>query len=454
MGGFAIFLSIFSVAWLGQASQPAVPLGPTCLDGEMGFAIRPPADAKVVRHGPDEPGQRPALFQLVSFPVPQRGWALAVQVMRTPPGEPIADAAERIVERTVKHLGLTLLDRRPQQVDGREAIRLSARGPFGGTEIYLLSAVVVATETKRFVVEFSGPAADVAKLGDTFEAILDSFRVLITSSDEVALRRASQAAVRLLPSIVAQGMADQLVPTSYYRLLSDGKDMGYMVVSERVRSLRGAAGVQVVERGWLFEPTGEIKRIENDLFVSNDLNQERWVNRVHQIGVATQQRSRGYALTRVEGVRRGDTLLVAHSVGPTPTLSSDKVFGLSSDYLPQALIRLLPRFLVGGKTDPVAFTCYDTKGSGLVTRRYDPVGWDAIELDGKSVSGYRLEDRLGLMASPAVMWVDRQGRLLRVRTGPIDMILTDKTKIDLLYKTRRAEAEAELTQLVEAARRR
>ena len=75
-------------------------------------------------------------------------------------------------------------------------------------------------------------------------------------------------------------------------------------------------------------------------------------------------------------------------------------------------------------------------------------------LDGKNVSAYRVEDRLGLTAEPAVMWVDRQGRLLRVRTGPIDMILTDKSRIDLLYATRRAEAETQLKQLIEAVRTR
>ena len=454
MGVLSIGITILAAAWPGQATQPAVSLGPTCVDGEMGFSIRPPVDAQLVRHGPDEPGQRPTLFKLISFPVSQRGWSLTVQVMRTTPGEPMADSAERIVERTVKHLGLTLLDRRPQQVDGREAVRLSARGPFAGSEIHLFSVVVTATETKRFVVEFSGPAADVVELSATFEAILDSFRVLITSRDEIALRQASQAGMALLPSIVARGMADRLIPTSYYRLLSNGKDVGYMVVSERSRSLRGTAGVQIIERGWLFEPTGEIKRVENDLFAGNDLKQERWVNRVHQIGVATQQRSRGYALTQVEGVRQHDTLIVSHSAGPAPMLSGNKAFELSGDYLPQVLIRLLPRLLVGGKTEPVAFTCYDTQGGALLIRRYDPIGWDVIELDGKSVSAYRVEDRLGLTAQPAVMWVDRQGRLLRVRTGPIDMILTDKTKIDILYATRRAEAEAALTQLIDSARKR
>ncbi|HUW83376.1 MAG TPA: hypothetical protein VMZ31_11320 [Phycisphaerae bacterium] len=454
MGVFSIWLTILAAAWPGQATQPAVSLGPICVDGEMGFSIRPPADAQLLRHGPDEPGQRPTLFQLVSFPIQRRGWNLAVQVMRTAPGEPIADSAERIVERTVEHLGLTLLDRRPQQVDGRDAVRLSARGPFAGSQIHLLSAVVAATETRCFVVEFSGPAADVAELEATFEAILGNFRVLITSRDEAALRQASQAAVALLPSIVAQGMADRLAPTSYYRLLSDGKDVGYMVVSEQARSVRKAEGVQIVERGWLFESTGDIKRVENDLFVSNDLTQERWVNRVHQIGVATQQRSRGYALTQVEGVRQHDTLLVSHSAGPAPTLSGDKAFELPGDYISQAMIRLLPRFLVDSKTQPLAFTCYDTQGGALLTRRYDPIGWNVIELDGKSVSAYRLEDRLGLTAEPAVMWVDRQGRLLRVRTGPIDMILTDKSRIDLLYETRRAEAEAALTQSIDAARKR
>ena len=227
-----------------------------------------------------------------------------------------------------------------------------------------------------------------------------------------------------------------------------------MVVSETPRALRGTTGVQIIERGWLFESAGDIKRVENDLFVSNDLTQERWINRVHQIGVATQQRSRGYALTQVEGVRQHDTLLVSHSAGPAPRLSGNKAFELSSDYIPQVLIRLLPRFLVGGKAEPVAFTCYDTQGGALLTRRFDPIGWDVVELDGKSVSAYRLEDRLGLTAEPAVMWVDRQGRLLRVRTGPIDMILTDKSRIDLLYATRRAEAETQLKQLIEAVRTR
>jgi hypothetical protein len=452
MGVLPIWITIIAAAWPGQATQPTVSLGPTCVDGEMGFSIRPPADAQLVRHGPDEPGQRPTLFQLVSFPVQQRGWNLAVWVMRTDPGEPIADSAERIVERRVKHLGLTLLERRPQQVDEREAVRVSARGPFAGSEVQLFSVVVTATETKRFVVEFSGPAADVAELRETFETILDSFRVLITSRDEAALRRASQAAVALLRSIVDQGMADRLVPSSHYRLLSDGKDVGYMIVSERARSMRKVAGVQIVERAWLFEATGEIKRVENDLFVSRDLKQERWVNRVYQIGVATQQRSRGYAVTQVEGVRQHDTLLVSHSAGPAPMLSGNKAFDLPGDYLPQVLIRLLPRFLLDGKAEPVAFTCYDTQDGALLTRRYDPIGWDVIELDGKSVSAYRVEDRLGLTAEPAVMWVDRQGRLLHVRTGPIDMILTDKARIDMLYAARRAEAETVLTQLIDAAR--
>jgi hypothetical protein len=115
------------------------------------------------------------------------------------------------------------------------------------------------------------------------------------------------------------------------------------------------------------------------------------------------------------------------------------------------LTRILPRFLPFDSRGIYAFTCYNSQGRGLVTRRYDLVGPDSIDVAGSTVAGYRIEDRQGVAAEPAVLWVDAAGRLLKARTGQLEMIQAEKRRVDLLYASRCAGAEAELRALAAGA---
>jgi len=443
-------LGVLLLAAVATPADAPIDLGDPYVDGQVGFSIRPPVGAAVLRHSPDEPAQQADLFLVVSFPLVERKWNLAVEMMMVPPGQTVSDAADRVIVGTVERLGLALQNRAKRSVGGRDAVVISAGGAVSGGELHFSCAVVEATESKRFVVELTGPAGQADALTATFATILDGFRVLISPDQEAALREASQAGVRLLKLAVAEGLDSRLEPEQYHRFVKDGKDVGFTRITEQPQAVHHCVGVQVSQSTWLFDPSGAVKRSRSSLFVSNDLTKERWTVRIDQIIPAQDDKPRRYAFTEDRGLAQHDKLVVSVAVGPSLEQPGSRVFELPPDYLQRALVQLLPRFLPLDTPATYAFTCHDGQTNSLATLRYELIGKESIELSGQSVIAYRIEYRLGLAGEPAVLWVNRQGRLLRARSGRLQTIRAEKPQIELLYQSRCAQAQAELETLARA----
>jgi hypothetical protein len=445
MAAWCTWLALIAAAQAGSGAQGPVPLGPSYVDAQAGFSVRPPVGAAVIRHQPDEPGQRPDLFQVVSFVLQEPHWNLAVEMMIVPPEQSLADSAGRILANAEQRLGLKRQEQRTGQVGRRDAVIFSARGLLSQVEVCCFCAVVQVSRSRRFVVELTGPAEQAQPLEATFAAVLNSFEVLIDPNQEGVLQRASQAGERLLREVAASGLAEHLVGERYYRFVKDGKDVGYVAITEEPYAFRYRPGVHIGEQGWLFDdPPGGIQKFQTDLFVANDLRNERWASRVQQVLPADPNQPRRCLATSEQGLGQQDKLVVSFAADAPGQQPANKVFELPSDYLPQVLTRILPRFLPLDSRGIYAFTCYDSQGHCLVTRRYDLVGQDSIDVAGSAVAGYRIEDRQGVAAEPAVLWVDGAGRLLKARTGQLEMILAEKRQVDLLYGSRCAEAETQL----------
>jgi hypothetical protein len=443
-------LGVLLIAAVAAPADAPVELGAPYVDGQVGFSIRPPVGAALVRHTPDEPAQQPDLFLVVSFPLVERKWNLAVEMMMVPPAQTVSDTADRVIATTVERLGLTLQSRRKRSVGGRDAVVVSAAGAVSGGELHFSCAVIEATESKRFAVELTGPAGQADALTATFAVILDGFQVLISPDQEAALRKASQAGVRLLKLAVAEGLDSRLEPEQYHRFVKDGKDIGFTRIAEQPQAVRHSVGVQVSQSTWLFDPSDAVKRSRSSLFVSNDLTKERWTVRGDQIIPAQDGKSRRYAFTEDRGLAQHDKLVVSVAVGPSLRRPDSQVFELPPDYLQRALVHLLPRFLPLDTPATYAFTCHDGQTNSLATLRYELIGKESIELSGKSVIAYRIEYRRGLAGEPAVLWVNRQGRLLRARSGRLETIRAEKPQIELLYQSRCTQAKDELETLARA----
>jgi hypothetical protein len=445
MAVWCSWLALMAAAQAGSGAQGPVPLGPAYVDAQAGFSVRPPVGAAVIRHAPDEPGQRPDLFQVVSFVLQEPRWNLAVQMMIVPPEQSLADSAGRILGNAEQRLGLKRQEQRTGQVGRRDAVIFSARGLLSQVEVRCFCAVVQVSRSRRFVLELTGPAEQGPALEASFDAVLSSFEVLIDPNQEAVLQRASQAGERLLREVAASGLVEQLAGQRYYRFVKDGKDVGYVAITEEPYAFRYSPGVHVVEQGWLFDdPPGGIRKFQADLFVANDLRKERWTSRAQQILPVEQGQPRRYLASSEQGLGQQDKLVVSFAADTAGQQPANRVFELPSDYLPQVLTRILPRFLPLDSRGIYVFTCYDSQGHCLATRRYDLVGQDSIDVAGSTVAGYRIEDRQGAAAEPAVLWVDAAGRLLKARTGQLEMILAEKQQVDLLYGSRCTGAEAEL----------
>jgi hypothetical protein len=412
-----------------------------------GIAMRPPAGCKqIVRGGsPDD---------IVEFVNDQKNWSL--KVSRSTLSQPVPldeyfdngrkmpgvlqmtaenfkreNATAEVVREDVIDLGLNKVG------------MFASRTMLGGQRRLFQQAIIHATDTQYYVLLMNSPAAakGAEMIGDkpdpkeadavgTFKAVLDTVQLLDRSSikedQDQRLFRARAFFVNLTDAKIKR----VLVPEQWFRLIRDGKDIGYTYVIEEPYKQGGNDGVRIGMRSRTMPDKGMQVDTESWMFSSMDRRHETWTN-VAAIGdgVKTKDYSSEVGYSDVEfshhvekdeqGPGQKYPPIVTeetHTLTVTRSSKSATQKPITRPvppwYLTAAMGHLLPRLLPTDVPRGYMFATYVSE-AGEVMSRYVDIGRpvQVAILPGEAAQEVvPVKDRIGLEGSVTTYYVTPAGK--------------------------------------------
>jgi len=418
----------------GESAGPSKgALADEYVDASFGFALRP-LDGSTMDRRKRQVENRLQLVQFVRLDI---GWSLAVRWMTHE--RPIdVQAAEEALEfdLAVQYPDSRVTRAEPAKVAARDAVRLTGAFSADG-QIWLRQQVVLAFRPKEYLlIILTTPDDDREVAARAFEQILESFKILRTQLQEKQIEAALDRGM-LLGQDVASGkrpITERVLEPIQLRLSRDGHPVGVVDIQERVDRIGGKEGVRSLQQVWLFSPDQSVQYLQEDKFVSADFTYDEWRN-VSQIMPSKEVDPRQRVLVHVEaGIRRGDKLVVKYA-GPGVE-EKDRNIETEPNYGPTSLPLLLPRIADLSRPELYAFSMYDTERRGMTLRTFRVVGPGQATVDGRRVSGYKIEDSEGLLPPVNEMLVTETGRLIRLASGPVEMTVSSPEQLELEFGER------------------
>jgi len=434
------------------ATQPSkTDLDPPYIDGSFGFSVRPPAGCTLFREKQIADGD----VEVARFvDLVTRQWSFTVRLSTTT--QPldaqtmIAGITARLNER---NQDVKVLRGEPARIAGRDGIRYAAAFKADEKDWLRLQAVVPVlpdgSSKEYFALVFITPLSDQAPAEALFERMVASFQIL---RDTNSRQRIEKALVRgqLLLARAARGdlnLTGRIFEDTYYRCLLDGKDVGYVRVSERADTVDHHEGLRIRQWGWRFDPDGTVTHLQYDMFLSSDLGFERWDNKVFVITPAAGQQPRKVVTEYENALRRDDRLLVAYQPLPGAPEMREKALAVEKSYASAAWNVAFPRLIDLAQPDLYAFSTYTSQRRGMVLRTLEVIGPAQVTLDGRQVPAVRIEDSEGLIPPRSELYVGPDGKMLRLVAGQVEMVASDLKAVERLFAAKVADGENLLKQL-------
>jgi hypothetical protein len=463
----------------------------------LGIALRRPAGSKVIRQvGGTE----------VDFVQEKNKWNLRVARLTLTQPMPLQTSKDA---EGAKHVGLleVTVDRLKDELPGATILRsdvvrigetdvgMIALRHVKGLETLLSQQAIVRGEDRLyFTLTFTSPGSKAAgkepgddpaeaRAVEAFNEVLDTIRLLdqrpVVRDQEERLVFGTRA---LLVNLGGKGMLQsRLVPQQWFRLLRNGKDVGYVYTIEepadgipgdanalrrKKPGRRGAGGPEGILVGTRTRTmAGEEARVdvESWMFCANDRRVEEWstlqvVENLkdaskfdHATTVGSSSRRTGRRLDRAanqQGVRwdkedpnqppvreTDDYVLnVTHS---SRTENTEPLTQSVSDwYLPQALSHLLPRLLPLEEPKKYMFAVY-VPDVRKVMHRYVDVGAEKkVNFAGKNIRAIPISDRVGLEGSVTTHYMGVDGSYLGSENADSGIVVlpADEKTLQELWK--------------------
>ena len=234
-----------------------------------------------------------------------------------------------------------------------------------------------------------------------------------------------------------------LQPTQVLRVIRDGKDVGYVQVTEKPATHVSRDGVEISMQSRVFTPPvagaaagGQIDRV-SDFFVAFDRSGEEWtiVTTVSD-GKSVPQRTTEMGNSNKEVKEELDKeALKKHVImDPTdpkqPPVKKVESYNLSvseyanqrvsqpfnrplpSSYLPQAIGQLLPRLLPLSDPEKYMFPSFVSAEHEVMYRYVDVEKAAEVEFDGRKQQAVVVKDRMGVDGSPTLHYLTPDGQWL------------------------------------------
>lgn len=413
----------------GSSAPPKGELGDEYVDASFGFGVRPLAGASLDRRKRTVEGQ----LQLAQFVRLDVGWSMAVRLWST--DRPIDERA--VKENLQARLGcqypdLQITSTQALQVAARDAVRLTAGFSAEGRNWLRQQAVIRLWPKQQLVILLTSPADDRDLAVQAFDRILESFQVHRTEIQQRQIDAALGRGVALLQSVAAgeRKLAAEVNEPTFLRLSREGRAIGFVEIGQRAAKLNGREGVQVFQQAWLFNPDQSVQYVQEQKFLASDLSYDEWRN-LSELKPASRTDPEQRLVVSVEaGIRRGDQLVVEYNTHLGVSERHDKVIEVEPSYAAAAWPLLMPRLVDLREPGLFAFSMYDSERRGMVLRAIRVVGPLQVTVAGRRVSGFKIEDSEGLLPPVSEMIVDEAGRLIRLSSGPVEMVVAAREEIE------------------------
>lgn len=451
----------------GDTDQ-SIELGSAFEGSAAGITFRPPAGSKEIRRAgvPDEIIQY--LHEAREWTLKASRFTLESKIPLTTWNNDAGKSQDGVLENTVKALQKTHPGAEVVRQDivnaGESAVGLIAmRFTIGTSDRLLQQAIVQESELVYYVLEFSSPGAKVGtsmeedfpperQAVEMFMAVLDTVRLV----DRTAIRQDQDERLyrtrALYVNISEKRLREVLVPEQWFRLIRDGKDIGYSYVIEEDKRADGSPGVNVGVRARSMPEPGVQVDAESWLFMSFNRKNEDFSNvALFQSGnnPRTYTSEFGSSINRLKPVAEDglgglankgvklneeyklDVTFFGKSANAPPLL-----IDLPPFYLPQAMGHLLPRLFPLNTPKSYLFATYVSDFKRVMLRYVDVEPPVNVTLDGESVLAVPIKDRIGLEGSITIHYMSHDGKYLGSvnEQTKVKVLPTDAETLKKLWK--------------------
>ncbi|HRK29607.1 MAG TPA: hypothetical protein PLD59_00910 [Tepidisphaeraceae bacterium] len=472
-------------------------LGDTFTSEAAGISFRGPGNCIELKRSNSE--------QLVQFVNEEMKWSMSVgRVLLSKPMRLIASDGPQgrripgLLESTIEQIkvdapGAEILREDFVNIGDAEVGMIVVRSTVGMDTRLTQRALVRGSDLVYYNFTFISPAPrqgplendlETQKVVDLFGRVIDTVRVMDQSRLKEEQNERLYRTRAVLLNFSEARLRDALAPEQWWRLIRDGKDIGYSYVVEEVANdlprrgvpldaVRGTEGVRIGVRSRTYPESGAQVDSESWLYASFDRRNEVWSS----TGLIEQKdgtrESFGEFGTADREVRRvidprlapGELLPDGTADANQPPVRPTEVYMLTVTrnsktmrgqtlerqlppfYLPQALNHLLPRILPYHEPKTYLFATW-IGDQGEVVKRYIDVGAEQyFTLDGRRQRAIPIADRIGVEGAVTTHYVSPEGRYLgsQNEASKILILTTDKPTLEKIWKdanlTRPAEIE-------------
>lgn len=492
----ALFVCAVSALPLRGQPSPAKPEGTVTGDVyELGAKFESEA-AGIAFQGPGgcREIRRSASDQLVQYVNEEKKWSLTVRrdllskpVQLTSRPDAKGKISPGMIESTIEQLkvdvpGVEILRSDFVNVGELEVGMIAARSSVGMETRLTQRALVRATDRLYYNFTFITPASrqgkveddpETAKVVELFGKVIDTVRLI---DQNRILEEQNQRLFRtraVLLNFSEANIRKAIVPEQWWRLIRDGKDIGYSyIVEETANDLprRGVParqdargnGVRVGVRSRTFPEKGVQVDTESWFYISFDRKNEVWSNvgiMIKPDGTKEDFGEFGSADKEIKRVRdagagfgeeRPDGTVDANQPPMAPkeeytltaTRNTRTLRGqpierpLPPFYLPQALNHMLGRIVPLNEPKTFLFASWVSEQGEVMKRYIDVEAESYVTIDGKRVRAVPIKDRIGIEGSPTTHYMSPDGRYLGsiAAESKIVILPADKSTIEKLWK--------------------
>jgi hypothetical protein len=348
---------------------------------------------------------------------------------------------------------------------GLIAVRYSA----GTADLMSQEAIIQVSKYEYYLIDYTVPGSkagggtdhvsdeerDAAK---TFMAIVDSVKI-VDRSEVIRDQRERLYATRFLffANLTPNRVRNALRGEQWFRIVKDGKELGYSYVVEEEAEKNKRPGVTIGVRSRVVE-NGEQTDAESFYFVAFDRSYEEWstVSQVNggkggprnmtEVGVSNKTERN---VLDVDAQRQGLRDPKDKSNPPTlPEMDYDLTVAYSGRqstppveqklpvfYLPQAMIHLLPRLVPLNEPKGYLFGVYVSDVRAVMREYLDVEREGNYLFDGKVIRAVPVKDRIGLTGQPTIHYMSRDGKYLGSVNESAHMLIvpTDAATLEKLW---------------------
>jgi hypothetical protein len=361
---------------------------------------------------------------------------------------------------------------------------LIARHKAGIDEVFTQEAIFRFDDQTYYVVQFTSAAGVDAEASarQAFEMVLGTVKLLDRADLKKEQDQRLYRTEDFLSLLNEKQIRSILQPQQLLRVIRDGKDVGYVQVTEKVATHATHDGVEIVLRSRIVAQApvaggagdapvkpGQIDRLAT-FFVAFDRRSEDWsvvttiIDGTNGSQTTTELGNSDRVSHRVLDVDAVKNHQIPDPTDPKqPPMKTVEKFELSVNdyskehagvpvqrelppqfYLPQALGELLPRLLPLDDPRTYLFYSYVSEEHELMARYVDVEPIQDVQFDGRMQRAVVVRDRIGVDGSPTLHYLTRDGQWLGSVNDEqkLTVLPSDADTIRMLWKDAKLGADA------------